>query len=541
MSCWRGVCRACRNRSINATQEAASQPARVKTFDVAPPSASYTLVEDLERQEAVSEMLSRRADSGIADLKEDVEKFKKHMEKAQQQREEDSRVKSGPRMPPGRFDLVTVADGSGHRKPQLGGTVKLRYAVVLVRDASMLDAKEDFEYVLGGQALGAGEVCPSLLDGMLVQMRRGQVASVTHPLKELFPANAPAIAQHGPQEEAVCEVSLLEIYVTKDCSFRNSTGQVLKEVIKDGVGSWCNNPSDEGMAVLRIEKVQTHEGRCLFPDAGASPLELCITVGDGEVCDALECAVLEMRPHETAWVTCSDPSFLVGKPLGEKAIPKSSAYLLRVSLVDFNPGPDALSFDEEDRLTFALRRKAEANRLFKEGRYRLSRQRYFEICDLFHHLDRPKVKDRFLGKEDLWQECRQLRIDCRLNIAACSIKLQDSSMAKEACDLVLKQVPESTKALYRRAQAELQQREFAEACRDLRRVLDIDPSIQEARRLWEKAVKQRKEVDQKQKKEVKYDTMCGRILDDRTDKFTYLNVCFSYFKDTERQPLTTPF
>lgn len=30
--------------------------------------------------------------------------------------------------------------------------------------------------------------------------------------------------------------------------------------------------------------------------------------------------------------------------------------------------------------------------------------RYFEICDLFHHLDRPKVKDRFLGKEDLWQE-----------------------------------------------------------------------------------------------------------------------------------------
>ena len=30
--------------------------------------------------------------------------------------------------------------------------------------------------------------------------------------------------------------------------------------------------------------------------------------------------------------------------------------------------------------------------------------RYVEICELFHHLDIPKVKDRFLGKHDLWQE-----------------------------------------------------------------------------------------------------------------------------------------
>eukprot|EP00438_Fugacium_kawagutii_P031516 Skav207604 [mRNA] locus=scaffold2450:221785:225502:+ [translate_table: standard] len=42
---------------------------------------------------------------------------------------------------------------------------------------------------------------------------------------------APVLAQHGPEE-----------------------------VIKDGVGSWCNNPSDEGLAVLSIEKISTAEG-----------------------------------------------------------------------------------------------------------------------------------------------------------------------------------------------------------------------------------------------------------------------------------------
>jgi len=69
----------------------------------------------------------------------------------------------------------------------------------------------------------------------------------------------------------------------------------------------------------------------------------------------------------------------------------------------------------------------------------------------------------------------------------------------------------------------MQQRDFVEACKDLRRLLDIDPTIQEARRLWEKAVKQRKDVDQQQKKALKYDAMCRKILDDRSDKFTLDN------------------
>ncbi|CAJ1375694.1 unnamed protein product [Effrenium voratum] len=88
-----------------------------------------------------------------------------------------------------------------------------------------------------------------------------------------------------------------------------------------------------------------------------------------------------------------DVSFLAGGlPFGDQPLPRAKSYTIRVTLLDFNPGPDAASFDEEDRLTFALRRKAEANRLFKEARFRLSRRRYRDITELFHHLDRPKVK-----------------------------------------------------------------------------------------------------------------------------------------------------
>ncbi|CAJ1416961.1 unnamed protein product [Effrenium voratum] len=521
MSCWRGVCRACRGRYIEAPEavpppSAPLSPSRVRTFDAAPPSASYAWVDQIERQETLAEMKSRQPPE---DLGDDLEKFRMHVEQAQKEKDEaKAAAQMGPRIAPGLFDLITVEEGHGHRKPQVRGKVKIRYAVVLQEDASILDAKDEFEYVLG-QQLGAGEVLSSLLDGMLQQMRRGQVASLTHPLKEFFPPQAPAIARHGPDSLAVCEVALLEIYVTKDCSFAKDAGEVVKEVVKDGVGDWCNNPSDEGMAVLRIEQVVTSEGAKLFD----TPLEQCVTVGDGQVCDALECAVLEMRPHETALVTCRDVSFLAGGlPFGDQPLPRAKSYTIRVTLLDFNPGPDAASFDEEDRLTFALRRKAEANRLFKEARFRLSRRRYRDITELFHHLDRPKVKDRFLGKLDLFQECRKLRLECRLNSAACSVKLQDPKAAREACDLVLHQMPENTKALYRRAQAYMLQRDFAEASKDLRRLLEIDPSIQEASRLLEKAVRQRKDVDQKQKGALKYDAMVGRLADDRSEKYTYL-------------------
>ncbi|CAE8610955.1 unnamed protein product [Polarella glacialis] len=378
----------------------------------------------------------------------------------------------------------------------------------------------DFEYELASGDRGQGEVLGKVLDGILVQMRRGQVASVTHPLKDLFPSGSPQVLQYGPEAIAICEVKLMEIYVTKDCSFTKNAGEVVKEVVKDGIGAWCDNPTDEGMAVLRIEEVRTEEGVRIFPDPDGSSLELCVAVGDGQVCDALECAMLEMRQHETAMVTCLDPSFCIGgQPLGNKAnLPGKGKLTLRVTMLDYNKGPDAMSFEEDDRLTFALRRKAEATRLFGEGRFRLARERYRKIIELFHHVDRPKMKDRFLGQPELFQECRKLRIDCRLNLALCSLKLQDPEPAREACDEVLKQVPENTKALYRRAQAHILQQDYVQACHDLQRVVDIDPSIDDARRLLEKTAKLRSQCDRKQRGQLKFEKMVSRISDDRSDK-----------------------
>eukprot|EP00438_Fugacium_kawagutii_P010829 Skav230397 [mRNA] locus=scaffold62:499013:507034:- [translate_table: standard] len=133
MSCWRGVCRVCRGGGLST--DSAPQgldSSQVKTFD------------ELERRQVVAEMTSRRQACDLQELKEDIEKFRISMEKAQKETEEASRPKSGHREAPVRVNFVTVAEGKGHRKPQPGGTVKVRYCVVLERDESLLEAKDDW-------------------------------------------------------------------------------------------------------------------------------------------------------------------------------------------------------------------------------------------------------------------------------------------------------------------------------------------------------------------------------------------------------------
>eukprot|EP00933_Yihiella_yeosuensis_P035908 TRINITY_DN29566_c0_g1_i1.p1 TRINITY_DN29566_c0_g1~~TRINITY_DN29566_c0_g1_i1.p1 ORF type:complete len:577 (+),score=141.75 TRINITY_DN29566_c0_g1_i1:57-1733(+) len=535
MSCWREVCRAYRSRSQGALEtamteaeeqhslvqgEAKPQQAVEPTFSAPAPSPSYQIAEELakSRPKQRDTRIPEEMKTVLKDFRNDFVKLDEELSRKQKV------PKAGPTEPDSLYAITLVEAGEGHRKPKQGSKVKISCMVVLKESAEVIAFEQEVELTLGNDREGHDKISSHMLEGMLVQMKRRTVASITHPLSTLFPANAPQISDFGPDAMAVCELQLHEIYVERDCSFTKDAGEVMKETIKEGVGAWCDNPTDEGMAVLRIEEVFTSSAR-LFPEPGDGPLELCAAVGDGEVCDALECAMLDMRQHETALVTCKDSSFFVGgKPLGDKIKPPSGEIVtMRVTLLDYNKGPDAGSFEEEDRLVFALRRKAEANRLFAEGRYRLARHRYQKIIELFHHLDRAKTKERFYGKPELFSECRKLRIDCRLNIAACSIKLQDPSVAKEACNLVLQQMPENTKAFYRRAQSHIQQKDYLQACLDLQRLLDIDPTIEEARRLLEKSRKQRGQADKQQSAKVRYGTMVKTINDDRSDKWTYLN------------------
>jgi len=249
-----------------------------------------------------------------------------------------------------------------------------------------------------------------------------------------------------------------------------------------------------------------------------------VVVGNGQVCDALECALLVMRQHETAVITCQDPALCLGGPSLEiSAASFSNGAKFRVTLLDYDKGPDVWSFDEDERLKFAYRRKVEANRLFNEGRFHLACERYKRIIELFHHMTKKGFRDRFLGRAETLQQCKELCKHCQLNAAACCLRLRDPLRAKEFCDEVLRGDPENIKGLFRRAQAFQQRHDFVQACIDLTRVLDIDPTLEEARRLLEKTRHQRRASDQKQCQAFKFGSSIDGLNDPRSIKNDYMD------------------
>mmetsp|Transcript_45473 Transcript_45473/g.131650 ORF Transcript_45473/g.131650 Transcript_45473/m.131650 type:complete len:553 (-) Transcript_45473:204-1862(-) len=544
MACWRGACKLSRGwisssgagdviaeHTALATNEVSQEDSK-STWTAPPPSPAYLLDKKLEQ-------LEHPQSKGIPpDLLKSLSVWREDLLAMQVSQQTQAKpVNSDPEpTPKNSFELITTEEGTGHKNPQEGDTVTLGYAVALQEDGSIIDMRPDFEYCLGRTQQGAGQVTSGTLDKVLTQMRHGQVVSVTSTLEHLLPVDAPACSEHGPDAAAVLEVKLFQIHSSKDCSFVKGAGDVLKEVVKEGLGAWCDNPTDEGIALLRIEEVRSASGARIFPSDTTGPSEFRVTPGNGEVCDALECAMLEMRQHETALITCRDPTFCVGgAPLGNMQLEEGVTF--RVTLLDYAKGADAMRFEEEDRLTFAMRRKVEAARLFKEGRFRLSRERYRQIMDLFHHVDRPKSKDRFLGKPELLQACKELRKACRLNSAACGLRLSDPLHAKKMCDAVLRAEPENTKALYRRGQAFLQRGDYLQACNDLQRLLDVDRNVEEARCLLNKATRLREASDRKQRKQFNYRRMIDKMrTDPRSIVHDYMDTPMD-FPDLEAPPV----
>lgn len=542
MNCLRGVSKICRRDDDELTggeydgglhesplQEACGTQIipTERTWDVPAPSPSYSLVDEMERQVKLKTTNSRVIPP---DLQEDMLKFKKMLEEQQEEKKRAAArahlPKAGPEELKREEDrkLIFTEAGSGHRMPERGSTVRFGYTAVLEDDESIVDMCADCQRVLGEGKRAVGQVRAEALDEALVQMRRNAVVSRRCRLRDIFDPNAPAVLEHGPHGRVVLEIKLFEIFHTKDCSWVKSAGVVVKEALKDGVGAWCDNPTDEGFACLRIEEARDMQGEALF---SGEPLVVEIVPGNGAVCDALECAILEMRRHETALVRCSDPALCSGgMPLGTGVQIPARGANFRVTLLDYEKGPDVWSMHETDRFVFARRRKLVAEKLVTEGRFHLARQRCQRVLELFHHMDNPKTKDRFLGVPEFWHECKTFRRECRLLEASCSLAVSEPRAAKQLCDMVVKEFPEDCEALFRRAEAFMQQQDFVQACRDLTSMLDLGGGSFKlaARELLDKAKKLRRAADCAQKHTgFKFERMIRKINDPRTVKNDYID------------------
>merc|ERR1719162_741396 len=363
-----------------------------------------------------------------------------------------------------------LTEGSGWQSPKTGDEVLIS-VIVTKEDGTVILSKQDLEYVLGSGTLG---VCQSVCDKALAGMKRGEESSVKCS-KEYA---------DGLEGGATVQIMLKEMFKTDDVSPHKDKTMIKKQV-KDGEG--YDKPKDGAKGKLSVETATN--GSTAIPCFTPKVLEFI--AGNGEVCDALEFAVAEMKKGERAIVTVKTPSLAAEAQLGLKDM-SADKVVFSLELQDYEKAKETYDMSEEEKVEFAVARKDVGANLFKAGRSSMALQRYKRVVDCFSYID--GIKD-----ENNKNKAKELKKACELNKAACYLKLEDYIEAKKACEAVLKDEASNVKAIYRRAQAYLALKEFPECMRDCKKVVELDAQNRDARSLIKQAQAGQKEEDKKSK------------------------------------------
>jgi len=278
-------------------------------------------------------------------------------------------------------------------------------------------------------------------------------------------------------------LTLKQVYDTADVSFAKDKTIMKKQVVE---GEGYDKPSDGSRVKLSVTAAT--DGSAALPSF--TPKTLDFTAGNGEVCDALECAAAEMKKGEKAVLTVTSPSLAEEAQLGLKAV-AADRVLLTLELVVFEKAKDTWNMSEEEKVEHGTARKENGSELFKAGRLQMALQRYKKVGDMFSYIDNFKEENK--------EKAKDLKKACELNKAAVSLKLKDFAGAKTACEAVLKDDGLNVKATFRRAQAEYGLKNFLECIRDCKKVVELDSKNREARELLKQAQAGQKEEDKKSK------------------------------------------
>merc|ERR1712217_207245 len=361
-----------------------------------------------------------------------------------------------------------VKEGSGWKKPKDGDEVRITLKV-LGKDGNVIDEKLDFEYVLGSNVLGP---VARAVDKALTEMKKSEEVSL-----ECTPEYA------GPDGTRI-ELTLNQMYETKDVSLGKDKSIMKKQIVE---GDGYDTPKDCSKVKLQVERATDGSNEL----AGFTAKTLEFVAGNGEVCDALECAVAEMKAEEKAVLTCIKPLDCSEVQLGLKD-GSAEKIVLTLELLEFEKAKDTWSMSEDEKLEFAADRKNVGGALFRAGRVQLALERYKKVISLFSYLD--SIKDE--GKK---ANAKELKLACELNSAACSLKSKDFAEVRKSCNNVLKEDSCNVKALFRRAQAHLGRKNFTDCISDLKKLVEVDPQSRDARSLLKEAQAGQKEEDKKSK------------------------------------------
>jgi tetratricopeptide (TPR) repeat protein len=120
-----------------------------------------------------------------------------------------------------------------------------------------------------------------------------------------------------------------------------------------------------------------------------------------------------------------------------------------------------------EKIELAMKAKNQGNSIFKDIDYLSAAAKYIEALGCFEQMWDVSAPHQ--------KEVDEIKLSCCLNLAACYLKLQKFDKAIHNCAEALRIDPNSSKALYRRAQAHVGNKNWDAAKADLEAAEKVDP------------------------------------------------------------------
>ncbi|CAJ1343896.1 unnamed protein product [Effrenium voratum] len=383
--------------------------------------------------------------------------------------------------------------------PKDGDELLIDYELSLKSSGQVLDKREGMDFRML-KHLDNGVLCSKAIQKSLVNYKLNSCGTLV--VRADYACGDAGDEKLGipPKADVAIKLKLLQIYEFEDAGKKAfwEPDLVQKKAIKPERcrlcpgfdGTWCK---------VKILGAKLGEEELLEEQI------IETTVGQGELCDALEAACAAMRKGEISLVTVKDPTLHApGKP-NLQVPPDAGHVVYKLEMLDFgSPQPEEGPSENLLLLNFAKKVKEKGSEHFKNGRYRLAHERYSRVIQLLPVYRKPPGSTSNQEVFTEWVEkktAEELRRSSRLNLAACALKLGLHYAAARYCDEVLKEEPKNIKALYRRAQGHMGSYDFQDAAKDCKKIMELEPENKDARLLLVKVKQAEKEAAKMQREE----------------------------------------
>ncbi|KAI6199986.1 Peptidylprolyl isomerase [Aphelenchoides besseyi] len=349
-----------------------------------------------------------------------------------------------------------LKEGTVDKTPSLGDTVYVHYTGTLAKTGDKFDSSRDrgepFSFSLGkGQVIKAWDVG-------VATMKIGEMC-------ELYCRADYAYGSNGSPPKIPGDATLkFEIELVRfegeDIS-PDRDGTITKSIIVEGEKYNC--PSEN--ATVKVHAVGRYGDRVFFDK------EIEFILGEGSevgLPEGVDRAVRRINRGEKCRVHLKGRYAYGTNPPAEFNLPANAEVEFTLFLPEFEKVKASWEMTEQEKVDAAIALKERGTKFLNENKLNLALHKYSAVAVLLEHTNATD--------DEMKAKIEAVLVAGWLNCALVNLKQNETAECLKYCDKALEKQPKNVKALYRKAQALQQRKEFEEAIQTYSKVVEIDSS-----------------------------------------------------------------